>query len=113
MTIFASGSEVNLAIKISHKLAIESIYSKVISVACQELLEKQSADYKQKILNETKFKISIEAGSTDCWKKYVGEKGLTFGINDFGKSAPYKDAYKHFNLTSENITKKVKEMINK
>ena len=113
LTIFASGSEVNLAIKVSHKLAVESIYSKVISVPCQELLEEQSADYKKKILNETKFKISIEAGSTDCWKKYVGETGLTFGINDFGKSAPYKDAYKHFNLTSENITKKVKEMINK
>ena len=113
LTIFASGSEVNLAIKVSHKLAIESIYSKVISVPCQELLEEQSADYKKKILNETKFKISIEAGSTDCWKKYVGEKGLTFGINDFGKSAPYKDVYKHFSLTSENITKKVKEMINK
>ena len=113
LTIFASGSEVNLAIKVSHKLAIESIYSKVISVPCQELLEEQSDDYKKKILNETKFKISIEAGSTDCWKKYVGEKGLTFGINDFGKSAPYKDVYKHFSLTSENITKKVKEMINK
>jgi len=113
LTIFASGSEVNLAIKVSHKLAIESIYSKVISVPCQELLEEQSTDYKKKILNETKFKISIEAGSTDCWKKYVGEKGLTFGINDFGKSAPYKDVYKHFSLTSENITKKVKEMINK
>ena len=113
LTIFASGSEVNLAIKVSHKLAIESIYSKVISVPCQELLEEQSADYKKKILNETKFKISIEAGSTDCWKKYVGETGLTFGINDFGKSAPCKDVYKHFSLTSENITKKVKEMINK
>ena len=113
LTIFASGSEVNLAIKVSHKLAIESIYSKVISVPCQELLEEQSADYKKKILNETKFKISIEAGSTDCWKKYVGETGLTFGINDFGKSAPYKDVYKHFSLTSKNITKKVKEMINK
>ena len=113
LTIFASGSEVNLAIKVSHKLAIESIYSKVISVPCQELLEEQSDDYKKKILNETKFKISIEAGSTDCWKKYVGETGLTFGINDFGKSAPYKDVYKHFSLTSENITKKVKEMINK
>ena len=48
LTIFASGSEVNLAIKVSHKLAIESIYSKVISVPCQELLEEQSADYKKK-----------------------------------------------------------------
>jgi len=113
LTIFASGSEVDLAIKVSHKLAIESIYSKVISVPCQELLEEQSTGYKKKILNETKFKISIEAGSTDCWKKYVGEAGLTFGVNDFGKSAPYKDVYKHFSLTIENITKKVKEMINK
>ncbi len=113
VTIFASGSEVNLALEVSHKLATENTYSKVISVPCQELLEKQSTDYKQKILNETKFKISIEAGSTDCWRKYVGEKGLTFGINDFGKSAPYKDVYKHFGLTSENISKKVKEMINK
>ena len=113
LTIFASGSEVNLAIKVSHKLAIESIYSKVISVPCQELLEEQSADYKKKILNETKFKISIEAGSTDCWRKYVGEKGLTFGINDFGKSAPYKEIYKHFGLTSEIIAQKTKEMIKK
>ena len=113
VTIFASGSEVNLALEVSHKLATENTYSKVISVPCQELLEKQSTDYKQKILNETKFKISIEAGSTDCWRKYVGEKGLTFGINNFGKSAPYQDVYKHFGLTSENISKKVKEMINK
>ena len=113
VTIFASGSEVNLALEVSHKLATENTYSKVISVPCQELLEKQSTDYKRKILNETKFKISIEAGSTDCWRKYVGEKGLTFGINDFGKSAPYKEIYKHFGLTSEIIVQKTKEMIKK
>ena len=111
ITIFASGSEVNLALEVSHKLATENIYSKVISVPCQELFEKQLTNYKEKILNETKFKISIEAGSTDCWKKYVGEKGLTFGINDFGKSAPYKEIYKHFGLTSEIIAQKTKEMI--
>ena len=113
LTIFASGSEVNMAIKISHKLAIESVYSKVISVPCQELLEKQPADYKQKILNETKFKISIEAGSTNTWQKFVGENGLTFGIDDFGKSAPYKDVFEYFGLTNENIVKKVKEIIKK
>ena len=113
ITIFASGSEVNLALEVSHKLATENIYSKVISVPCQELFEKQLTNYKKKILNETKFKISIEAGSTDCWKKYVGEKGLTFGINDFGKSAPYKEIYKHFGLTSEIIAQKTKEMIKK
>ena len=113
ITIFASGSEVNLALEVSHKLATENIYSKVISVPCQELFEKQLTNYKEKILNETKFKISIEAGSTDCWKKYVGEKGLTFGINDLGKSAPYKEVYKHFGLTSKIIAQKTKEMIKK
>ena len=72
MTILASGSEVDLAINISHKLAKDKIYSKVISMPCMELFDLQSSMYKNKIINETKFKISIEAGSSDCWKKYLG-----------------------------------------
>jgi len=103
LTILASGSEVNLAIKTSHKLAKYKIYSKVISMPCQDLFELQSNSYKKKILNETKIKISIEAASTDSWKKYVGNNGLTFGIDTFGKSAPYKDIYKHFGLTPNKI----------
>ena len=113
LTILASGSEVNLAIKISHKLAKDKIYSKVISVPCQDLFDLQPNNYKQKILNETKMKISIEAASTDCWKKYIGSNGLTFGIDTFGKSAPFKEIYKHFGLTVENITNKSKKLIRK
>ena len=78
---------------------------------CQELFELQSNLYKQKILNETKMKISIEAASGDCWKKYIGNEGLIFGVNSFGKSAPYKDIYKHFGLTSENIVKKCRKLV--
>ena len=111
LTIMASGSEVNLAIETSLKLAKDKIYSKVISVPCQEIFDLQSKIYKQKILGETKFKVSIEAASTDCWKKYVGIEGLTFGIDEFGKSAPYKEIYKHFRLTVENISKKTKNLI--
>ena len=111
LTILASGSEVNLAIEASHKLAKDKIYSKVISVPCMELFDKQSKTYKNKILNETKNKISIEAGSSDCWKKYVGENGKNFGINEFGKSAPFKEIYKYFGLTKENITNKSKNLI--
>jgi transketolase len=111
LAIFASGSEVNLAIETSHKLAKDKIYSKVISVPCQDIFDLQSKSYKQKILGETKFKISIEAASTDCWKKYVGTDGLTFGIDAFGKSAPYKEIYKHFGLTAQNISKKTKNLI--
>ena len=111
LTILASGSEVNLAIEASHKLAKEKIYSKVISVPCMELFDKQSKTYRNKILNETKNKISIEAGSSDCWKKYVGENGKNFGINEFGKSAPFKEIYKYFGLTKENIIMKSKNLI--
>ena len=113
LTIMASGSEVNLAIKVSHKLAKDRIYSKVISMPCQEIFESQTKTYKNKILGETRFKISIEAGSTESWKKYIGSTGLTFGIDKFGKSAPYKEIFKHFGLTVENIYKKVKKKIRK
>ena len=112
-TIFASGSEVSLAIKVCHKLATEKIYSKVISVPCQELFDKQNNKYKKKILEETKNKISIEAGTTDCWTKYIGSNGIAFGVNNFGKSAPYKDIFKDFKLTLEDIVNSTKKMINK
>ena len=59
------------------------------------------------------MKISIEAASTDCWKKYIGKDGLTFGIDTFGKSAPYKEIYNHFGLTAENISNKSKKLIKK
>ncbi len=111
LTIFASGSEVNLAIETSHKLAKDKIYSKVISMPCLNLFDMQSKSYKKKILNETKFKISIEAGSTDLWKKYVGDHGIAFGIDTFGKSAPYKDIFKHFGLVANNILNKTKKLI--
>ena len=113
LTILASGSEVNLAIKTSLKLAKEKIYSKVISVPCMDIFDLQTNAYKNKILNETKFKISIEAGSTDSWKKYVGDYGMTFGINKFGKSAPYKDIFNYFGLVSENISNKSKKLLKK
>ena len=113
LTIIASGSEVSLAIETSHKLAKDKIYSKVISMPCQELFDKQSKSYQQKIINETKNIISIEAASTDCWKKYVGKDGLSVGIDTFGKSAPYKEIFKHFGLTSANIANKSKRLLGK
>ena len=113
LTILASGSEVNLALEVSHKLAKDKIYSKVISMPCMELFELQSKSYKNKILEETKFKISIEAGSSDCWKKYLGDNGIAFGIDEFGKSAPYKDIYKYFGLESTNIKNVTKKVLNK
>ena len=111
LTIISSGSETSLSCNISHKLATENIYSKVVSMPCQELFDKQNEDYKNKILTETELIVSIEASETGYWKKYTGTNGLNFGIDDFGKSAPYKEIYDHFNLNLKSIIKRIKEKI--
>ena len=78
---------------------------------CHELFDQQSESYKNKILSETNLVVSIEASETNFWKKYTGINGLNFGINDFGKSAPYKEIYNHFKLNEKNIVKRIKEKL--
>ena len=78
---------------------------------CHEIFDGQNKEYKNKILNETSIKVSIEAATEDYWRKYVGENGMIFGINDFGKSAPYQNIYDHFNLTTESIVNRIRKII--
>ena len=111
VTILSSGSETSLACDLSHKLATEKIYSKVISMPCQEIFDKQNNRYKKKILRETDLIISIEASETNFWKKYTGNNGLNFGINEFGKSAPYKKIYDYFGLSADEMLKKIKKKL--
>ena len=111
VTILATGSETSLASEVGHKLATDGIYSKIISMPCHELFDQQSEGYKNEILSETNLVVSIEASETSYWKKYTNYNGLNFGIDDFGKSAPYKDIYNHFGISSENIIKKIKEKL--
>ena len=111
VTILATGSETSLASDVGHKLATDGIYSKIISMPCQKIFDHQNEEYKKKILGETELVVSIEASETNYWKKYTGTNGLNFGINDFGKSAPYKEIYDHFKLNSESIVKKIKEKL--
>ena len=108
LILISSGSEIDLACKISHKLATDNIYSKVISMPCHEIFDLQNDNYKSEILTENVLKVSIEASETSYWKKYTGNNGLNFGINNFGKSAPYKDIYDHFKLNEQNIVNKIK-----
>ena len=111
VTILSSGSETSLACDLSHKLATEKIYSKVISMPCQEIFDKQNNRYKKKILRETDLIISIEASETNYWKKYTGNNGLNFGIDEFGKSAPYKKIYDYFGLNADEMVKKIKKKL--
>ncbi len=104
VTLVASGTEVEIALKVQERLKENNIHSKVVSMPCMELFDKQSEHYRRDILEEDTLIVTIEAGSIMSWQKYVKGKGLNLGIDKFGESAPYKEVYKHFKLSEEDIT---------
>ena len=103
VTLVASGTEVELALKVQEKLKENNIHSKVVSMPCMELFDKQPEDYRKDILEEDSLIVTIEAGSIMSWQKYIKNKGINLGIDKFGESAPYKEVYKHFELSEEEI----------
>ena len=111
VVLVASGSEVELALETQKQLKENNIESKIVSMPCQELFDVQPLDYKEKILEKDSIIITIEAGSISTWAKYTGDKGVSLGLNEFGKSAPYKQVYDHFNLTSEKIVTLIQKII--
>ena len=113
ITLIASGSEVEIAIDALNKLKDANINSKVVSMPCQELFDKQSKEYREKVISKNSKKISIEASSIFGWDKYVGTEGASLGMKSFGKSAPSKELYEDFNLTSDSIVMIAKNMLGK
>ncbi len=109
ISLIASGSEVEIALEAQEKLKSLNLNSRVISVPCYDLFQNQTEDYKNEILGSDTFKISIEASSQSGWKSIVGKNGTPLGLSTFGKSAPYKEIYKLFNLTSDEIVKIAKK----
>ena len=80
---------------------------------CQELFEKQSDDFKKDILDADSLIVTIEAGNVASWSKFLGSRGIALGINTFGESAPYKEIYDHFNLSTEKIVSTIQERLRK
>ena len=113
VTLVASGSEVEIALEVHNLLKEQNIESKVVSMPCHELFDKQSDDFKSDILDKNSLIITIEAGNVSSWKKYLGNRGMTFGIDRFGESAPYKKVYEHLNLSAEKITLAIQEKLRK
>ena len=113
VTLIASGSEVQIAIDALNKLKQANINSKVVSMPCQELFDKQPKEYREKVIEKNSKKISIEASSIFGWEKYVGSDGASLGLKSFGKSAPYKSIYENFNLTSDSVVMIAKKMLGK
>ena len=104
VTIVASGTEVELALKVQEKLKENNIDSKVVSMPCMDLFDKQPENFRNDIIEQNSLIVTLEAGSIISWQKYVRDKGINLGIDQFGKSAPYKEVYNHFDLSEEKIT---------
>lgn len=106
--IIGTGSEVHLAMEAKATLFEKGIDVRVVSMPCWELFQKQDTEYIEKILPESvSNRVSVEAGSTFGWNKWIGNTGVAIGIDTFGESAPYEELYAHFGITSEKIVEAV------
>ena len=113
ITIIASGSEVSLAIETANLLKEQMIETKVISMPCSSMFDKQQNSFKKKLLQSKLDQVFvIEAGSTMYWNKYTQSENI-FGIDEFGASAPAKDVFNKFGLTPKHISSKIMKRIKK
>lgn len=110
--IIASGSEVSLSIEAKEALAKEGVDVRVVSMPCMDIFEKQSHEYKEKVLPKAvRARVAVEALSEFGWGKYVGLDGKTVCLDRFGASAPAGVLFKEFGFTVDNVVKAVKEVI--
>ncbi len=110
--VIATGSEVHLALEAARELENENIATRVVSMPSWELFRKQDHEYIEKVLpREVSARVSVEAASTFGWERWTGTEGVTIGLNRFGVSAPFKDAYRDLGITSDRIVEEVKKMV--
>jgi len=104
VTLFASGSEVYLALEAAEKL---SANVRVVSVPCLDLFLEQDDAYIDSLAGNDSVKVAVEAGIRQGWDAVIGRKGIFIGMDSFGASAPAPELFKHFGITTENIVKSV------
>ena len=103
VSIFATGSEVSIAVEGAKQLAARGVAARVISVPCFELFMEQKEEYRRAIIGNAKVKIGVEAAVRQGWDSIIGSDGIFVGMTSFGASAPYKELYKKFGITAEAI----------
>ena len=110
--LMATGSEVAIALDAHKQLSDSGIKVRLVSLPCWELFEQQDPIYKESVLPKSvKARVSIEAGVTTGWQKYVGLYGVTIGIDHFGASAPFEKLYAEFGLTAEHVITAAKSLL--
>ena len=112
LILLATGSEVGLAMEVSQLMQDKKV--RVVSMPCWEIYEKQPEDYKSLLIPKRgAMKVSIEAGITMGWDKYIGSNGLSIGLDHYGASAPGKDLAEEFGFTATKVEAKIREHLNK
>ncbi len=112
--LIATGSELQLAVEARLKLESSGIGTRVVSAPCLEWFEEQSAAYREAVLpSSIKARVSVEAGLSLGWSKYVGPYGESVSIEHFGASADYKTLFREFGMTVENVVSAAKSSIKK
>ena len=106
-TIFASGSEIGLAMEAQVLLTQRNVAARVVSVPSLDLFLLQPEETRRKIIGDAPIRIAVEAAVRFGWDAVIGDNGLFVGMKSFGASAPYKDVYKHFGITAEAVAEAV------
>jgi len=109
--IIATGSETALAIAAQATLATEGIATRVVSMPCTTVFDRQADDYRDMVLPPELPAVAVEAAHPDFWRKYVGRSGIVIGISTFGESAPARELYEHFGITWRQIAKAVRSLV--
>ena len=107
--IFATGSEVDVALEAREILEDEGIPTRVVSVPCWELFEAQDVDYRNELLGwQGEVKAAVEAGISMGWERFIGRDGAFIGMTGFGASAPAEQLYLQFGITAEAVVAAVR-----
>ncbi len=111
VTIFASGSEVEIALDARDILQKEGTPARVVSVPCFELFEEQDKAYREEVIGKTPVKVAVEASIRLGWDRFIGSDGAFIGMTGFGASAPAEDLYKYFGITADAVAKAARERV--
>jgi len=103
VSLFASGSEVSIALQAQAELEKKGVPTRVVSVPCLELFRAQSAAYRHQVIGAAPARVAVEAAIRMGWDEVIGSDGGFVGMAGFGASAPYKDLYRHFGITPEAV----------
>jgi transketolase len=110
-TLFATGSEVSVALKARALLQADGIPTAVVSMPCWELFEQQDEAYRREIVGRGTVRVAVEAAVRQGWERWIGEEGGFVGMSSFGASGPEQELYEHFGITPARVAAEVRSRL--